>query len=228
MINKYKDIRDIFARQTQPYVTLCKFHPKKKRLVVSETTKIVIEGFPRSANTWSVVAFEELQSDIKNHEIAHHLHAPAQVIYAVKNNIPCILLIREPNDAAKSLSLRESTTNLENIYKRYCSFYQPLQHLKEKVLVCEFKEATENFPKVIQRLNKMHNINISCKNMSKETKHKIFKRIEEINRTDDRAGKKGLAMPSKDKQLKLRNINTNEGKWRTNAEKIYKHFTLPH
>ena len=74
----------------------------------------------------------------------------------------------------------------------------------------------------------MHNINISCKNMSKETKHKIFKRIEEINRTDDRAGKKGLAMPSKDKQLKLRNINTNEGKWRTNAEKIYKHFTLPH
>jgi hypothetical protein len=58
---------------------------------VSRTTQLVIEGYPRLGNTFAVVAF--LQAQKEDVRIAHHLHAPAQVIRAARWRIPTIVLI---------------------------------------------------------------------------------------------------------------------------------------
>src|SRR5918999_5771267 len=60
-------------------------------------TEIVIEGFPRSANSFAVAAFARAQG--RKPKIAHHVHAPAQVIAAARAGIPAIVLIRNPEEA---------------------------------------------------------------------------------------------------------------------------------
>src|ERR671920_2182155 len=67
---------------------------------VTPDTQLVIEGFPRSGNSFARRAFIMAQDEpqIKNH-IAHHLHVPAQVVQAARWQIPTLVLIRRPRDA---------------------------------------------------------------------------------------------------------------------------------
>src|SRR2546427_7470725 len=55
-------------------------------------TDILIEGFPRSANSFSVAAFRLAQGPPV--EVAHHTHAPANAIAAFRRHIPALILIR--------------------------------------------------------------------------------------------------------------------------------------
>jgi hypothetical protein len=59
-----------------------KLRLRYQNLLVDRTTQLVIEGFPRSGNTFAVVAFEQAQR--QSVRIAHHLHAPAQVMLAAR------------------------------------------------------------------------------------------------------------------------------------------------
>src|SRR5215210_2906944 len=59
--------------------------PSYRDLLVARRTQIVIEGFPRSGNTFAVVAFEQAQRE--SVRVAHHLHMPAQVIRAAQWSI---------------------------------------------------------------------------------------------------------------------------------------------
>ena len=47
----------------------------QKRMLYSKETELVIEGFPRSANTFAVLAFDYAQPD--DVKLAHQLHAPS-------------------------------------------------------------------------------------------------------------------------------------------------------
>lgn len=63
-------------------------------MLVESDTELVIEGFERSGNTFAVVAFETAQP--RPVKTAHHLHAAAQVVSAVRMGVPTLLLIRPP------------------------------------------------------------------------------------------------------------------------------------
>src|SRR5215211_6607259 len=76
--------------------------------IVTPDTQLVIEGFPRSGNSFARRAFVMAQSDTQiKHHIAHHLHVPAQVVRAARWQIPTLVLIRRPKDAVLSLVLRD-------------------------------------------------------------------------------------------------------------------------
>ena len=64
---------------------------------------VVIEGFPRSGNSFARRAFIMAQDETFDvTRIAHHLHVPAQVIRAARWRIPTLVLIRRPKDAVLS------------------------------------------------------------------------------------------------------------------------------
>src|SRR5437773_4880663 len=71
---------------------------------IGPDTEIVIEGFPRSATSFAVAAFQMAQDHTV--DIAHHTHSPSQVIEAVRRGIPTLLLVREPEDAILSHVVR--------------------------------------------------------------------------------------------------------------------------
>jgi hypothetical protein len=119
--------------------------------VVGPNTQIVIDGFPRSANTFAVIAFGMAQPHPV--EVAHHVHLPAQILAAVKASVPTILLIREPEAVVASLVLRFPHISLAKALKRYVRFYKLLAPHRGAMVVADFPDVVSDYGSVIRRVN---------------------------------------------------------------------------
>lgn len=67
---------------------------------LTDTTEIVIDSYPRSANSFFEAAFTMAHKG--QIEVAHHAHAAAQVLAGEKKGLPCVVLVREPEAAIAS------------------------------------------------------------------------------------------------------------------------------
>jgi hypothetical protein len=118
---------------------------------VSRDTDIVIEGFPRTGSSFAVAAFDMAQP--RKVRVAHHVHAPAQVLAAVRWGIPALVLIREAEDAALSLVVRSPELSLEDALTGYVRFYRPLVRVRHAFEVATLEEVARDFGEVTRRVN---------------------------------------------------------------------------
>jgi hypothetical protein len=118
-------------------------------------TDVVIEGYPRSANSFSVAAFGMAQewSGRARPEIAHHTHAPAHVIAAVRQGIPALVLIRDPEDAVLEFVMVKPSITVRQALRGYVRFYGPLPAYRDGFVVGRFEEVTSDFGAVMRRVN---------------------------------------------------------------------------
>jgi hypothetical protein len=123
---------------------------KDQTRVVTPETQLVIEGFPRSANSFARVAFNRAQKGTVR--IATGLHVPAQVIRAARWRIPTLVLIRRPKDAVLSFAIRDPIS-VEQALRYYLSFYETVEDYGYAYVLGTFEEVTGDFGGVIQRLN---------------------------------------------------------------------------
>lgn len=80
-----------------------------KLAVNKKTTDLVVEGFPRAANTYVYeVAKQLILKAGLPRTIAHHLHTSDQVQFALKYSIPLAFVIRNPSDSIASLCTRRN------------------------------------------------------------------------------------------------------------------------
>ena len=165
--------------------------------MVEHKTDIVIEGFPRSANTYAVLAFQSAQT----HEvvIAHHLHAEAQFILAKKYNIPVIALLREPVEAISSLINRDNNINVSQAVQRYIDFYRLVLKMKEDIVIAKFTTVVSDFSKVVAICNTKFNCNFELPFNTEEEKIKLFSKISELNSREENGDLSMIAMPHKSK-----------------------------
>jgi hypothetical protein len=123
------------------------------RRVVAPDTQVVIEGFPRSGNTFARRAFVMAQGEnFDKSRIAHHIHVPAQVVQAARWQIPTLVLIRRPRDAVLSFVLWDPIS-VDQALKYYISFYETSEKYRDAYVLGLFEEITENFGQVIKRIN---------------------------------------------------------------------------
>lgn len=120
-------------------------------MVIGADTELVIDGYTRCASTFAVYAFQLAQP--RPVRIAHHLHAPAQLIAAAKAGIPALALIREPQGAILSQLIREPQVALPDALVAYARFYERLMQYRARLVVADFDEVTLDFGKVVRRLN---------------------------------------------------------------------------
>ena len=120
--------------------------------MVTRATDIVIEGYPRSASTFAVAAFR-LAQEPEWVEVAHHTHMPAQVIEAVRWEIPALVLIRSPGDAVVSLLIHSPDRSARSAVHGYLRFYEPLVPLRELFVIATFHQVVTDLGSVIDRLN---------------------------------------------------------------------------
>lgn len=172
--------------------------PLKKDLLVNQETDIVIEGYPRSGNTYAVLAFQMFNENTK---VAHHLHVPAQLNGAVKFAIPALILIRKPEEAIKSLLIRAPKYTLDVAINEYINFYNIVLKNKQYLLICDFKEIVNHFDSVIKKLNNKYNKNFNVFINSTENNQIIMEKIKYLSENiDSKVGKKGIAMPTSEKE----------------------------
>jgi len=121
---------------------------------VNRNTDFVIAGFGGSANSYATAFFISGQ---RNKHLAHHLHAPAQVMRATHWQIPCLVLVRHPIDAISSLASRghvdHSVRGLTHAMRAYSIYYKSVTPLMESFIASEFNEVTEDFSAVLARVN---------------------------------------------------------------------------
>ena len=99
---------------------------------VTPDKQLVIEGFPRSGNTFARRAFLMAQGEgFDKTRISVHFHVPAQVVRAARWQIPTLVLIRKPKDAVLSFVVRDPIS-VDLALKYYISFYR--RHVPRKCM----------------------------------------------------------------------------------------------
>jgi len=126
-------------------------YPGPSPEVISSQTELVIDGYTRSASTFAVYALQLSQD--KPLRLAHHLHAPAQLIEAARQEVPTLLLIREPRGAILSQLVREPDVALRDALVAYSRFHECLEPYQDRFVVGDFEAVTHDFGSVIRRLN---------------------------------------------------------------------------
>jgi len=120
---------------------------------VTPDKQVVIEGFPRSGNSFARRAFIMAQDETFDvTSIAHHLHVPAQVVRAAQWQIPTLVLIRRPRDAVLSLVIRDPIS-VDQALRYYISFYETSEKYRDAYVLGLFEEVTEDFGQVMKRIN---------------------------------------------------------------------------
>ena len=129
--------------------------------VVTRDTEVVIEGFPRSANSFACEAFISGQRQTRH---ATHVHSSAQVIQACKWHIPTMVLLRAPDGAVCGdvafgceLAGRDPNTvlasEINDSLRRYIAFYRRVEPFHERFMVGHFPEVTKDFGAVMREFN---------------------------------------------------------------------------
>jgi hypothetical protein len=152
---------------------------KDQARVVTQDTQLVIEGFPRSANTFARVAFNTAQSG--RVRIAHGLHVPAQVVRAAQWRIPTLVLIRKPKDAVLSFAIRDPIS-VDQALKYYISFYETSEKYRDAYVLGLFEEVTEDFGEIIRRINNRFKTTFAPFSHDQRNVDGVFARIEKNSR----------------------------------------------
>ena len=124
---------------------------RRHGFVVERDSDIVIEGFPRSANTFAYAAFVSAQPE--SIRAAGRVHAPAQIIAAARWGIPAIVLVRHPDDAVPSFLIRHPHLGVRQAMRGWLRFYVPLLGYLDRVVVAPFDRVTTDFGAVIRQVN---------------------------------------------------------------------------
>lgn len=163
-------------------------------------TQLVIEGFPRSGNTFAVYAFEQAQR--RKVSVAHHLHAPAQVIRATNWRIPCLVLIRNPMDAVLSLVIREPRISLPQAFRHYISFYETVAACDgDGYVLGPFEELVSDYGAVLERVNERFGTWFRPFEHTEENVKAIFASIESAHRAKrNKVVEEKIARPSSAKE----------------------------
>jgi Xaa-Pro aminopeptidase len=172
-------------------------------LLVSQDTDVVIEGYPRSGNTFAEVAFIHAQNN-SNLKMATHLHLPIQVTLAVREHKPCLILIRNPLDAIASLLVyAQGRYPIRLAIKEYIAFYELVRKHRDQLIVATFDEVLENFGQAIKRLNAHYGCKFKLFDPTEENKQACFRQIEQ--RSTDKYGQSATHALRAAKPTKERN-----------------------
>ncbi len=148
--------------------------------IVEADTELVIEGFQRSGNTFAVIAFEVAQPEAV--KLAHHLHAAAQIVAAVRMGIPTLVLIRDPDESVLSHMVREPGITVRQSLANWVRFYDPVVSLMDRVVMADFLDVTSDFGRVVRDVNTRFGTRFAEFEHTGANVERCFQLIEQRNR----------------------------------------------
>lgn len=182
-----------------PHRAIERLRPEVGNRLTRRDTRIVIEGFPRSANSFAYHAFLYAQEEGWDGHIAHHVHVPSQFKVAARYDVPVLILIRNPVDTAVSLRVRHTHLSSKGVLRGYIRYYSSLQDHIEKFVFGSFCTATSSFGKLIENINKKYGKSFGIFDHNKENESSVIKTVKQSN---EKSGlkKKQLGVPSEKKK----------------------------
>ena len=159
------NVKQWIGRHPGLYFPVFRHRGGYEHLLVDRDTDICIDGFPRSANSFAVGAFEHAQEE--NVSIAHHTHVPAQLLRATELGIPAMALIRDPVDAVVSgrgLELQIAAVNdrseppmhvsFAQRMKAWIDFYRCVEPYTDHLVIAPFDVVVRDMNRVVDAVNR--------------------------------------------------------------------------
>jgi hypothetical protein len=121
--------------------------------LVTPDVDLVVDGYPRSANSYVRVALERSQAERCGLRLSTHLHSPRAVLRAVRLQLPCMILLRDPRDAAASLVQLLPGLRLRSAFRIYERYYTPLLAHVDHVHVAAFADVVSDLRGELAKVN---------------------------------------------------------------------------
>lgn len=123
-------------------------------LVCGPETDIVIEGYPRSSNSFTIWMLTVLQGGKPDLRIAHHIHSIENLRLGLHFGKPLLLLLRAPQDAILSYMIYSDRT-VEYATDRYVRFHSDVLALPRMPAVVDFETVVSDFNQVVRVVNNL-------------------------------------------------------------------------
>ena len=132
-------------------------------LCIRRDTDIVIEGYPRSANSTTVHQCLAIQD--RPLHVAHHKHHAAQLLRAAAWGIPAVVLIRAPREASLSLLALAAEArhragkpergglSFSDVLSAYVAFYEAVEPTLDHTVIGRFEVVRSDVPGLTMRVN---------------------------------------------------------------------------
>lgn len=151
---------------------------RQKKNILSPGFDLLIDGFPRSANTFAAFAFHAAQrSPVR---ISSHHHNPAAVIASVQMKKPTLVLLRDPVDAVASWTIFSGYPIGYNL-ACYINYYKELLPYSDRFVVGAFEQVTMKFSEVISELNAKFGTRFDLPDHDSIDHAAIFQKIDIVN-----------------------------------------------
>lgn len=129
---------------------------RDRRWLFSSGYDLLVDGFQRSGNTFTSVAFRLSQPELK---IISHCHSPTYVIRSINAGKPVCVVVRNPVESIVSWILY-SGLDLDNGIDDYILYYQPLLRHLSGMAVVDFKDVVSDFGVAVDRVNQRFGLNL--------------------------------------------------------------------
>ena len=123
-------------------------------IVKKNHTDICIDGYPRSANSFSVRMFRQSNPDSN---IAHHTHAVANLSKSLVYGVPVVVLIRDPRQSIVSSVIAHRKNTISEEMHRYIDFYAWVLERVDCFVIADFDDVVNNFNMIIRSVNEKNN-----------------------------------------------------------------------
>jgi hypothetical protein len=157
-------------------------HPSVSKYV-TKGHKLVIDGYPRSGNSYSRLQFLEANPGIEPH-FGNHIHLASQLILAVRYELPAALLLRKPEEAVVSYGAfrikqaMSGAMTIEALLEQNCRYYYDMHRrllpYRDRILVSRFEDVITDYAGVIDRLNCKFGCSFELPDCSKSKNERII------------------------------------------------------
>jgi len=151
----------------------------KRITLAGPDTDIVIEGFPRSGNTFAVAAF--LVANGRTVRIGRHLHGAPHVLRAVRYGLPTLVLVRKPADAVPSYLVRRPSLTPEDALLEYLDFYRTAWRVRDGFVVGLFDDVVSDYGAVLHAVDDRFGTHFARWEPTEENQAAAFALVEEMN-----------------------------------------------
>ena len=129
--------------------------------LIGPDTDLVLDGFPRSANSFVEAAFSVSQAG-RGLVLASHSHAAAQIVDATRRGLPTVVLYREPDAAVASfMEMKPDGFDPRLLLREYATFYERILPVVERVALAPFSLSTRDFAAVVVRTNRQFGLDLA-------------------------------------------------------------------
>jgi hypothetical protein len=150
---------------------------KSGHTVLGRDTRLVIDGFTRSAGTFAAIAFQVAQDD--HVRVAHHMHAAAALVAAAHRGIPTLVTVRAPEPTIVSAMVREPGIPAREWLRTYVAFYERIAPCRSAFVIGTFEEVTTDLGALIDAVNERFGTGFARFEHSEENVRTVFRLIDE-------------------------------------------------